>query len=245
MPEADGYPVVPEADADHGHRNTSLSARAAVDLGELDIELSHWQAQGHADYWSFGNLSQDFINQVTALTGRYGQGERSGGQLRVTRARDRIDQNEPNFLGELDYAKTLRTGLEWQHDYALDARRVLTLGVGWEQEDVQALSFGTRIDERNEVRSGFVQQDWEAGDHRAIAALRLTDHEAFGSKVTGNVDYGYRLSPGWRWLQGRVLPSARRTTPTDSALAEIPNCGPRRHAVSRRGCVIAPRRRRG
>lgn len=200
--QVDGYPVTHEADSDHGHRNTSVNARTGVDLGPLDLELSHWQAQGRTEYWSFGDLSQDFLNQVTALTGRYAVGARSNGQVRVTRARDRIDQNEDNFLGDRDFARTTRTGVEWQHDHSWTPGRILTLGLAWEQEDVEALSFGTAIDERNVIRSGFVQHDGQAGNHRLIAALRLTDHDAFGRKTTGNVDYGYRLSPRWRLTVG-------------------------------------------
>lgn len=200
--QADGYPVVPDADTDHGHRNTSVSARGGVDLGALDLGLSHWQAQGRTEYWSFGDLSQDFTDQVTALSGRYGEAGHASGLMRVTYNRSRIDQNDENFLGDLDYARTARTGVEWQHDQAVALNQLFTLGLSWEREDVEALSFGTRFDEDNDVRAGFVQHDVESGSHRLIGALRFTDHDAFGSRTTGNVDYGYRLSERVRLTAG-------------------------------------------
>jgi vitamin B12 transporter len=200
--EADGYPVVSDAETEHGHRNTSFNARAGVDLGVWDVDLNHWQAEGRTEYWSFGDLSQDFLDRVTALTGRYGTDSPSSGLLRVTYQRSRIDQNDGNFLGDLDHAHTTRIGVEWQHDHAIAQNQLLTLGIGWEREEVDALSFGTRIDERNHVRSGFIQHDLEAGPHRVIGALRVTDHDAFGSRTTGNLDYGYRLSSRWRLTAG-------------------------------------------
>lgn len=200
--KADGYPVAPQADEDHGHRNTSVTARAGVELDALDLELSHWQAQGRTEYWDFADLSQDYRNQVTTLSARYTASHSASGHVRISRAEDRIDQNEANFLGDLDHARTTRTAVEWQHDQRFGAGQVFTAGLGWEQEEVDALSYGTLIEERNENRSGFVQQDFNSGNHRIVGALRMTDHDAFGSHTTGNLDYGYRLSPDWRLTLG-------------------------------------------
>jgi vitamin B12 transporter len=200
--QADGYPVVPQAEDDHGHRNTSVTARAGIELDALDLELSHWQAQGRTEYWDFADLSQDHHNQVTVLAGRYTASRNGFGHVQLSRAEDRIDQNEANFLGELDHARTTRAAVEWQHDQHFGNGQVFTAGLGWEQEDVDALSYGTLINERNEIRSGFVQQDFNSGNHRVIGAVRVTDHDAFSSHTTGNLDYGYRVSPDWRLTLG-------------------------------------------
>ncbi|MDX9766266.1 MAG: TonB-dependent receptor [Ectothiorhodospiraceae bacterium] len=200
--QASGYPVHVSAGEDHGFRNTSLLANADGRIGDIGIEAMHWQANGRTEYWSFGDLTQDFSNAVTAVGATLPWSTSAQGRLRLTHMRGSIEQQEPNFLGEYDEARTERLGLELQHEQVLGGGDRVLVGAALNRETVKARSFGTLFDEDTAIDALFAQYALERGSHRAVAAVRHTEHEAFGGHFTWNVDYGYPLTDDLRLTLG-------------------------------------------
>mgnify|MGYP000326083320 CR=1 FL=1 len=71
---SDGYPVRPSlSPIDRGYRNDSVSGSLGTSIGDVDIDLSHLQAEGNVEYIDFfgGAADHDTRNQVTRLSLAY------------------------------------------------------------------------------------------------------------------------------------------------------------------------------
>lgn len=195
--ETDGYPPRTVSDVDRGHDNTSLNAHVGYRVGEVDVELSHFEARGNTEYLdSFTvppELDQDFRNAATALTLAATPTAMWATRLQVSQVRDEIDQNQG-----ADFAHTDRRMLDWQNDLQVGSNRLLTAGVWLMREEVTAAVFGSGFDEDTDTRAVYLQDSAEFGAHSLLAAARYTDHDAFGGHLTWDAGYGYRLSEATR-----------------------------------------------
>ena len=191
--DTEGYPPRVESDIDRGYDNFSLNLHAARDIGSGEISLRHWRAEGTVEYLDFflTPVDQDFRNSVTAFQFDKQLSGRGTSKLIVSHMLDRIEQNQSD-----DFVESDRFSLDWQHTLAFSEHTV-TAGLFAMKETAKTLSFGSGFDEDTDVRALFLQDQWIRGRHRAFVAARLTDHDAFGSQTTYNVEYGFELTPSW------------------------------------------------
>lgn len=189
--------IVPRegADAERGYDRLSVNAYGSKRLGDTQVRLSHFQAQGNTEYLGFSlePLDQDYENRVTALRFETPLSETWVSTLRLSRMVDDIEQNQSS-----DFLKTTRDVLDWQHDLQLGAGQLLSTGLYLAHEDAAASVFGSGFDQTTDTRAVFVQDDLQAGDHHVLLGARYTDHDAFGSKTTWDAEYGYRVSEALR-----------------------------------------------
>ena len=152
-------------------------------------------AHGFRAVWNLGWSVEIGLQQrvIAASTGPVGIAH-----LEDPRTLDRIDQKQSD-----DRVETRRHALDAALVYALDAHRIST-GINLAREDVEALNFGTAIDQRRDIVALRAQDEWQAGRHRAVIGGSLTDYEGFGGRVDGSLDYGYD------WRDGTRLPSPGR-----------------------------------
>jgi vitamin B12 transporter len=190
-----GFPARIGGTEDSAHDNTSIDGYLGFSIGELDAELSHWESRGNTEYYDFflAPLDEDFANSVSALTLSGAVTSRWASTVKLSRMRDEIDQNQ-----SADFAHTRRDVLDWQNDIQLNGRHLLTAGLVLSREQVDALSFGTSINEQTDVNTVFLQDQYTAGSHHLVAAARYLDHEAFGDHATGELSYGYDINPALR-----------------------------------------------
>lgn len=188
----DGFPARIESSIDNGHNNTSVNAYVGTVLGTVDTELSHWQGKGATEYLDFflTPVSQDFLNTATALTLKTPMTAAWVTTVKLSQSRDRLDQNQSP-----DFAHTRRNTLEWQNDIQAGTNHLVTAGLQLARERTASLSFGTGFDEDTDTHALFVQDQWHFAAHSLVAAWRYTDHEDFGTHHTGDVTYGYQLTP--------------------------------------------------
>lgn len=191
----DGFPTRVESEIDNGHKNTNVNAYVGTKLGAVDTELSHWRGKGTTEYLDFflTPLSQDFLNTASALTLKTSIASMWAATVKLSQSLDRLDQKQSP-----DFAHTRRNTLEWQNDVQAGANHLVSVGLHSAREYTTALSFGTGFDERTGTNAVFVQDQWHAGAHSVVAAWRYTDHEDFGVHHTGDVTYGYELTPALR-----------------------------------------------
>lgn len=187
----DGFPTRRESTLDRGFRNATASAYAGFDAGALDVEISHWQAQGKAEYldFAFVPLDQDFDNAVTAATVKANPSPAWAATLRLSRMRDELRQNQSS-----DFLRTRRNVLDWQNDLQA-GNHLLTVGALLSRERAETLSFGSAFDVSTDQEAVYVQDQWSLGRYRLLAALRHTDDERFGGHSTGELAAGYDLGP--------------------------------------------------
>ena len=193
-----GFPPRVGSDLDRGYDNFSLNVHAAHAIGDGEIGLRHWRAEGTVEYLDFFlvPVDQDFRNSVTAFQFDKQFSGRGTSKLILSHMLDRIVQNQSD-----DFVESDRFSLDWQHTLAF-TEHTLTAGVFAMQETAKTLSFGSGFEEDTDVAAIFLQDQWIRGRHRSFVAARLTDHETFGTQTTYNVEYGYELTPDWTLRAG-------------------------------------------
>ena len=208
--DTEGYPPRTDSDIDRGYDNLSVNLFGSRSFGSNEIILRHWQTEGTVEYLDFflEPLDQDFRNSTTAAEWGADVGENGSSKLIVSFMTDDISQNQSE-----DFVESERISLDWQYSHAI-GDHTLTGGLYFVDEDASSLSFGSGFDENTEVRAVFVQDQWSRGRHSAFAAVRLTDHEAFGNHTTWNAEYAYALNDSWT-LNGGLAHAFRAPDATD------------------------------
>jgi vitamin B12 transporter len=206
--ESDGIPTYDFSTDDRGYRNVTGRAMLQVDATDaLAFRARAWRAAGRTEYsdqdfFAFPPadipVSQDFENSVYSVEGDYRGADGLGIRGTLSTTRDYVDQNDPNFLGDLDFAHTRRTTLDVQADLPTAGDHQLSVGVQHSAENTDALSFGTAFDEDTAVTQGFVQDQFSHDWFNARAAVGYVDHETFGGEFTWNAELGAALAGGTR-----------------------------------------------
>lgn len=191
----DGFPPSTSSDVDRGHDNRGVNAHVGKRFSLFDVELSHFQASGNTEYLDFflDPLDQDFLNSVTALRLEATPAAGWMTRLRLSQAKDEIDQNQSE-----DYAHTDRRTVDWQNDVQIGRAQLLTAGVELSREETASASFGTVFDEERDIGAVYLQDAVEYGAHRGVLAARYTDYDGFGEQLTWGVEYGYWLTAATR-----------------------------------------------
>ena len=192
--DSDGIPVTDASDKNHGYDNQTINAFFDIQASRSDFRFSYWEAQGNTEYYSFGDLDQDFKNSVGSAVWDYALNGNISSNLRISSITDNIDQNQENFLAEFDFADTERNEIEWKGDYQTESDLIYSLGILVAEERVNARSFGTRINENTDINAAYVMLQKQSESSSFDAVLRETDHEDFGHHTTWNIDYRYWVS---------------------------------------------------
>lgn len=197
--ETEGFPPCAGGTLNRGYDRTTVNLRGGTRIGgsaELGVRL--WNAEGNVEYMDFcgaGNsaVDQDFQNETVAVDLKLKLADGWDSTLTLSRSEDDIQQNQANFLGNLDNARTVRPTLDWRNVVQVGKGNRFSFGLGAAREDVTALSFGTVIDETREVYSAFLQDELTLGRHILVAGVSYADYEDFGGQVNGTLEYGLRL----------------------------------------------------
>jgi vitamin B12 transporter len=193
-----GFPLRDSSDIDRGYDNTSLRLFAERGFGDHRVSLSHWNASGRTEYLDFFSspLDQDYENLSTAVELSSRLNERIDSKLIVSRTVDNIAQNQ-----SADFVESTRLGADWQISIST-ARHVVSGGLYFSDENASTLSFGSGFDEDTRIRALFLQDQWSGDRQHAFLAVRLSDHDAFGSEFTWNAEYAFELTENWSVLAG-------------------------------------------
>ncbi len=189
--DSTGFPTRTGDTVDRGYRNLSLSGSARTRIGGAELGLRAWRASGTSEYSDFfvTPVDQDFVTSAFALdaSGRPADGWRTRGVLSL--ATDAIAQNQsPDFL------RTRRWQADWQNDLSLGEQHLLTAGLLLQHEEAASKSFGLGFDTATGMRLAYLQDQFSFGRHQALLAAGFTDHEAFGTRLTWNFEYGFTFS---------------------------------------------------
>jgi len=189
---SDGFPTRTASNIDRGHDNLNTNAYFGYGNSDWDADISYWRAEGNTDYLDFflTPVDQDFENSVAAITLR---GKSLGfwlPTLKLSHMEEHIQEQQSD-----DFTRTRRNVLDWQNDFAIDDKHLLTAGLYIMREETDSLSFGTGFDEDTDVDAVFAQDQIQFGKHKLLLASRYTDHDSFDDKVTWNIAYGYRFNP--------------------------------------------------
>lgn len=197
-----------------GYDNTSLSANLAHDLGsntELFASLLSSQGRTETDVTDGGPDHTDFTHQAmrAGIRGSFTQNwftELSFGHA--------LDKNrnvyDPPYLGDdKTYFNTSRSLADWRNDINLGTATLLTLGLDWQQD---VITSSNEI-EKNRRYNQAIYQIIQTGQdrHNLQGSLRHDDNQAFGGHTTGQLAWGYDISPQ---LSGRLSYATAFKAPT-------------------------------
>jgi vitamin B12 transporter len=206
---SDGFPVFRGSDDPRGFDNQVVNTWFRARRGRLELDASHWQADGNAEYSDFflAPQDQDFENRLSRVRLAW-EGGAWRSALSVARFVDRIDQGELAF-DPSDFVRTERDTYDWQNDLDLFAGLELTAGAVLARERTSGQSFGTVLEsapgrgraDRDED-AVYLQAGLDLGRHRVVAAGRRTDHEVFGGVNTWNLEWGVPLDAAWSLAAG-------------------------------------------
>ncbi len=196
--QTDGYAPRVDSDVRRGYDNLSGNFYALRRFGNSDIRIRHWQTEGTVEYLDFflNPVDQDYTNSTTAVEWNSRFSANGNTKLIVSYMQDDIRQNQVD-----DFVESDRVSVDWQYSHEL-ADHTLTAGVYAIEEDASSLSFGSGFEEDTTVKAVFLQDQWSHDSHRALFALRLTDHETFDTQTTWNVEYAYEISDAWTLSAG-------------------------------------------
>jgi len=188
-----GFPTRTTDDTDRGYDNLSASAQVRAEVGPAEVALRHWRAAGTSEYSDFflTPVDQDFENATTSLSIAWPIGDSARATVGASRLDDEVEQNQ-----SADYLRTARDGIEAQFEWQVASAHALAAGARFEQEEARSASFGTPLRADTDLLNLFLQDQYERGPHRTLAALGYTDHETAGDAVTWNLEYGYAFEGG-------------------------------------------------
>lgn len=193
-----GFPAAHDSETNHGHDRDTLDFNIRTQTGVGELQFGFWQVEGNTEYDSFGtDLDHDRKNNVLSVSMSRPVLDNWKSALSVSRTRDEIHQNQANFLGNEDYALTVRVVYDWKNDITFNDN-VLVLGMSLADENTNSLSFGNSYKESTRIFSAYLHEQFVRNKHSLSTATRYTDHEDFDDAMTWNLEYGYLLRQGTR-----------------------------------------------
>jgi vitamin B12 transporter len=191
--DTSGFPAQTASDIDRGYDNTTINLHGGLELGNSFVSLRLWSATGTTEYLDFflAPLDQEFANRSTSLEVQSDFSDSLNSRLVVGQMNDDITQNQSD-----DFVESTRLSLDWQLSWTTP-NHVVTGGLYYMDEDAASFSFGSGFDETTTSSAVFAQDQWTRGRHQTFFALRLTDHETFGSETTWNAEYAFAMTDSW------------------------------------------------
>ena len=191
--QTDGYAPRVDSDVDRGYDNLSLNVYGTRRFGAHEFSVRHWRAEGNVEYLDFflTAVDQDYENTITAVGLDSKVSDAGSSKLLLSHMQDEVRQQQSP-----DYVESERVSLDWQYSHAFEHHTV-SGGIYAVAEEARSLSFGSGFDEDTDVRAVFVQDQLTLGRHKAFAAVRLTDHDAFGNHTTWNAEYAFEIDEAW------------------------------------------------
>ena len=192
-----------DADAD-GYRNSSFSANGGYDWAPgQSLAAQYFRSRLNAQY----DGGDAFDDRTLTTLESYGAGSVNAltpwWTSRLTASLGSDDSVSETGGGDFPF-RTRQHQYAWQNELDLASplaqwgvtRAVATLGVERREEDI-ASNDGFAVTSRD-TNALFGAWQMAAGAHALQASARHDDSTQFGSRTTGSIAYGYRLSPAWR-----------------------------------------------
>jgi len=183
-----GFPTRAGDSNDRGYEHRSFAVALRGEAGPAELSLRAWHAAGTLGYSDFflAPVDQDYENAAFGAGAAFAPTGVWDTRVTVGRALDEIEQ-----IQSADFLRTRRWTLDWQNNFALSGRQLLSTGLLWQDEDADAESFGLPYRSVIETRQFWLQHQFEAGRNRLLLAAAWTDHETFGGHLTWNAEYGF------------------------------------------------------
>ncbi len=104
-----------------------------------------------------------------------------------------------NYVSQIT---THRNSVDWQHDLSLNKSNLLTLGYSFVNDAGYSNDYTDNIVFDNSMHDNAVFADLLStiGSQQLQFALREDRHSRFGNHGTGQIGWGWDMTPTWRWI---------------------------------------------
>lgn len=181
-----------------GYRNTNVSAKLAQHFGtDHELGLTLFQSEGRT-WFDAGPATDDVSDQTLAAYSIYSRNRitpRWESLVRLGEGRDRFT-SRGMFPGTFN---TRQPQITWQNNVRIGPG---TAVAGLEYLEQKIESTRAFAQTSRDVKSAFAGYIAEYGAHALQVNGRHDDSSQFGSHDTGNVAYGYRITPALRARAG-------------------------------------------
>jgi vitamin B12 transporter len=182
-----GSSTTDEPDKD-GYRNESATLRAGYRFDNgLEVDFHALNADGENEYDGNRSNESESRQQVLGTNLRYSPADSWLLTLAAGNTRDETDHFEDGIY--MTTYDTERDMLSLQSDLDLGIEQLLSLGIDYEQEEVDGTTEYS-INKRDN-RGYFLQYQGDISAQSLQLSLRQDDHESFGKHTTGGIAWGY------------------------------------------------------
>ncbi len=182
-----------------GYRNTTFSGKLDYEwLAGQNVKMSYYQGEGNSEF-DQSNILQDEhdfkLKQFSIESSNVLIVDKLFSSLRYSEFEDKSElYNRGSTGGRQSHINTKTREVSW----VLNAKPVndlsVLLGVDWKRDmvDVWPNNYDRTARENKAVFTGF---DWTVNKHLLESSVRYDDNQQFGSKTTGRLAYGYKVTP--------------------------------------------------
>ena len=197
----DGFPALTNSDLDRGYENNTFIGNFEMINDFVNLRFSSWFADGRVEYLVFGSpVSQDYENYAHGLEAENFIENLLSYKINLSSSKDLIEQNNRNFLGQIDKTDTSRNYFELSlADIAIfksPDRHVFGLNI--EDEKIEYSSYGTIYNETISTKSFFGSSIFEFSEAELKTSFRNTDHDIYKSNLSWNIELLKGINRGWK-----------------------------------------------
>ena len=185
--------------------------KAGIDNQKYALSAELQENKGSTDYAesSTGLTSQDFINRMSNLKGRYNFSDAIEVNIRASRFEDQLTQNDqvdlfdylppdynPVYKGsETDYTNTERTEGDLNLKWNFAPNQNILTGVNTSSADVDSLIYGTLYDKTLKSTGYYLQHQYQTKQLNTQAGIRVEDDKQYGSHTVGQLAARLQIAP--------------------------------------------------
>ena len=198
--DTDGFPVLSNSTLDRGYKNNTFISNFQIDSDLAEFDVSSWLAEGTIEYLVFGTpASQDYKNYAHGIKIRDSI-DAFFYNLNLNKSKDLIQQNDLNFLGQIDVTNTERDFIEFMlsNFSFIENSNQFILGIDMENEDVDYASYGTKYREKIKTESFFTAINFNLSKGSLTTSLRNSDHDRYGTNLSWNLELLREFNRNWR-----------------------------------------------
>lgn len=172
------------------------SAKIGVDKDAYGLSLDYSQNEGNSQYDNFGALTdQDFKNEIINLKGHIQVQPSIELNARLSQFKDDLYQNDPNYLGELDYVLSKTQEAELYGKWQITPHQNILLGSTFQIIKGDVLSYGKKYDTDVDSQGYYIQHQYNHSGLNTQVGLRIEDHEQYGTHTIGQAAVRYQILP--------------------------------------------------
>ncbi|WP_104484677.1 TonB-dependent receptor plug domain-containing protein [Acinetobacter indicus] len=207
--ESDGTQVTDFKDAQvnaGAYDQKGFSAKFGVEKQQYAASVDYSENQGTSTYvesvndanWNLiglKNVSQDFKNEILNVKGRVNLSDTFALHARLSQFQDDLYQNDPNFMGQFDFASSQTREAELYAKLQLNSAQQILIGTQHQNIQGNVLSYGQKYETDLDSLGYYFQHQYQTNTLNTQVGIRVEDHEKYGTHTIGQAAARYQLLP--------------------------------------------------